>query len=226
MKPAQRSRWLHHFCMLSVLELVGKIKVLLSFGLHIAPISPITTALSLGGTILGPLPMALTLIIRAALNTLWYTPLSFLHALHIPSLAGMLVWSTFYPTLHATRMPSLSTRSLLALIPASCMLLFWFVAPGAWLYGALWLFPIAAIIIPHRSSFLHALASTGTTHALGSIMWLFSHPMNTAAWQSLIPVACIERLLLAGLLAGLFCGARYLSTSIFSPKNAASIPAA
>lgn len=226
MKPAQFSGWLHYSCMLSVLELVSKIKVLLPFGLHIVPLSPLTTIISFGGTLFGPLPLALSLIVRAMISLLWHTPLSLLHALHIPSLAGMYLWSTFYPSLYQTRMPSLHKRLLLALIPASCMVIFWSLVPGAWLYGALWLFPIATIVIPHRSSFLHALASTGTVHALGSLLWLFTHPMTDAAWLALIPIVCIERICLATVLTALLHGTRYASQHLFRSKKAAPIYAA
>ncbi len=86
------------------------------------------------------------------------------------------------------------------LIPMLCMALFLLhpVGGAVWGYALYWLIPIGLYFLNSNHLFLTALGSTFTAHAVGSIIWLYTVPMDTFAWQILIPVVLIERLLFAG----------------------------
>jgi len=85
-------------------------------------------------------------------------------------------------------------------IPMLCMALFLFHPVGgvAWAYALYWLIPIGLYFFNSNHPFLTALGSTFTAHAVGSVIWLYTVPMDAFAWQALIPAVLIERLLFAG----------------------------
>lgn len=107
---------------------------------------------------------------------------------NIPSLCGALYFSLIGTTL--------IRKLALCAIPVSCMILFlahptgWQAAP----YALYWLIPIMTILVKHNSFFLHALGSTFTTHAVGSVLWLYTKSIPASVWLGLIPVVFIERL--------------------------------
>jgi len=86
------------------------------------------------------------------------------------------------------------------IIPMLCMALFLLHPIGgvAWAYALYWLIPIALYFLNSDYLFLTALGSTFTAHAVGSVIWLYTVPMDAFAWQALIPIVLIERLLFAG----------------------------
>jgi hypothetical protein len=65
------------------------------------------------------------------------------------------------------------------------------------LYSLYWFIPLFATSLPHKSTFFDALGSTFTTHAVGSVIWLYTHTMTANMWLSLIPVVAFERLIFA-----------------------------
>jgi hypothetical protein len=73
-------------------------------------------------------------------------------------------------------------------------------------YTAYWIIPLIALAYPHKNFFAHALGSTFITHAVGSVIWLYTRPTTPLYWMSLIPVVIIERLLIAaGMTILYFC---------------------
>ena len=105
----------------------------------------------------------------------------------LPSTCGALCWGT-------------SSRIIRMGIPLFCIILFHvhpvgrMVSPYSWY----WLIPI--VVYGMRSSSLVglSLANTFVTHAVGSVMWLYTRPMTTAQWWALIPVVAVERCVIAG----------------------------
>jgi len=101
----------------------------------------------------------------------------------------------FLPMLFAAVYFSRSHIKFSAIIPAACILLFWLNPVGAqvWYFPLLfWLIPIAATFLPDRL-LLKSLGSTLTAHAIGSVIWLWTVPMTVAQWQTVIPLAIVER---------------------------------
>ncbi len=103
--------------------------------------------------------------------------------LYLPTLAGSLVLST-------------NSKLFKILIPLSCMGLFLVHPTGAhsWLYTLYWLIPIGISCLSSRSIVLKSLASTFTTHAVGSTIYLYTHPTTSLYWHALIGQVWIERL--------------------------------
>ncbi len=107
-------------------------------------------------------------------------------AYHIPGYCAALYWNTQH-------------WSIRLFLPVACMVLFILHPVGfnAFAYALYWLIPIGLYFIPHNNTFLTALGSTFTAHAIGSVIWLYTVPMTSAMWLSLIPVVFIERILFA-----------------------------
>ncbi len=85
-----------------------------------------------------------------------------------------------------------------ALIPAVCMALFILHPVGrkAWLYSTYWLIPILGRVLPNKVKgrlLLQSFGATFTAHAVGSVLFLYTVPMTSAAWLALIPIVALER---------------------------------
>lgn len=116
---------------------------------------------------------------------------SVLLSCHIPSFCAALY-------LALTKKNNKITTTLAATLPLVCMILFCLhpVGAQAWAYSLFWIIPIAVATVSHRSFFLHALGSTFTAHAAGSVIWLYLGLVTIpATWLALIPVVICERLL-------------------------------
>jgi hypothetical protein len=119
---------------------------------------------------------------------------SVLLSCHIPSFCAALYLAL---TKHNNKVATI----LAAALPVACMALFCLhpVGAQAWTYSLFWIIPVAAATLSHHSFFVHALGSTFTAHAVGSILWLYLGLITApAAWLALIPVVICERLLFAG----------------------------
>jgi hypothetical protein len=87
-----------------------------------------------------------------------------------------------------------------AIVPLICMVLFIVHPEGriAWLYSMYWLIPIMGSLFPRRFLLLKSLGATFTAHAVGSVLWLYTFPMEAGQWLALIPTVAYERILFAG----------------------------
>ena len=151
-----------------------------------------------------------TLIIMATL--------SYKHILlvyHIPTFCGALYYKRY----------GLLTTAIIGF----CFL-FFLIHPTGWAaswYSIYWLIPLITTLLPHNNSFLDALGSTFTVHAVGSVLWLYTHTMSPETWLNLIPLVAAERLLYAsGMTLSLhiwhkaqdMCTTVYHKTALFSKK--------
>ena len=67
----------------------------------------------------------------------------------------------------------------------------------AMVYSLYWLIPALVGAGFGRSFFVQALGATFTAHAVGSVIWLYTVPMTSSDWLSLIPLVAVERLTFA-----------------------------
>lgn len=87
----------------------------------------------------------------------------------------------------------------MALASCSAIILFnlQLVSASALCYSLLWLIPLA-ISMSRKNTFLTALGSTFTAHAVGSVAWAYFGPaMGASVWLGLIPVVLFERFMFA-----------------------------
>jgi len=138
----------------------------------------------------------IALCIRSSLTsyTLHMTPHLAL-AYHIPTFFAALYLATI-----AQPKVNFLQRAGMALLIVACFAAFGLHSVGsqAVAYTAFWLIPLLSTLIAHNNRFFHALASTFTAHAVGSVIWLYSvGPVSPAAWLALMPVVVVERLLFA-----------------------------
>jgi len=89
-------------------------------------------------------------------------------------------------------------RYVTALVPALCMILFVIhpIGQEAWLYSLYWLIPILGAVLPQKIPgrlWFRSFGATFTAHAIGSVVWLYTVPMEASAWLGLIPVVAFER---------------------------------
>lgn len=123
---------------------------------------------------------------------------------HLPTLCGALYLSLI-------RKNSWHTKIISALPALVCMALFWIHPIGrcAALYPLYWIIPIAVAVTRPQAFFLHALGSTFTTHAVGSVLWLYGGLLcSPVAWNALIPIVAFERFGFACMMTGVFYGIR------------------
>jgi hypothetical protein len=130
--------------------------------------------------------------IRTIMTLLWaqsYNTL--LLACHIPTLAA-----TCYLSL--MRNPSNFRRGIAALCPIACAIAFICHPTGmqAVAYTSFWIIPVITALYG-QSMFMHALGSTFTAHAVGSVIWLYTMPISATSWLALMPIVCLERLTFA-----------------------------
>lgn len=140
-----------------------------------------------GGLAGSGLVLALGLVMRSYFGLLSFKILAY----HIPSFFAAASWAN-------------SHWSIRVFVPAICMVLFvvhpvgFYAAP----YALYWLIPIYLHYSVSKNLFSTALASTFIAHAVGSVIWLYTVPMTTAAWLALIPIVLLERLLIAAGMVG------------------------
>ncbi len=137
--------------------------------------------------------------------------LSFLAFSGIPTFFASLYWAS-------------SSVIVRGLIPLLCMLLFLLHPIGlqAAPYALFWFIPLAIALQRNQSLFATALGSTFVSHAVGSVIWLYTAQMDASYWYALLPVVPVERVVYA---AGMAIGYRMLLNlfSSLSKKQLASI---
>jgi len=71
------------------------------------------------------------------------------------------------------------------------------VGAQAMLYSCYWFIPMVIGAVCGRSLFAQMLGATFTAHAVGSVIWLYTVPMNASTWLALIPLVALERITFA-----------------------------
>ena len=122
---------------------------------------------------------------------------------HLPTLSG-----TLYLTTHS--------RIVRLALPLLCIIFFIMHPVGAksMLYTVYWIPPVLMAFYKPRSIFLQAVGSTLTTHAVGSVFWLYTHQTNPLFWHSLLSVVWMERLLFALFMTATYYGATACYTRV------------
>jgi hypothetical protein len=117
---------------------------------------------------------------------------------HIPSFCAGLYITAF-------RAGSARKYALGCALPLLCIVLFITdpVGSKAWWYSLYWVIPCVITLIPSAPRFLQLLATTFVAHAVGSLVWLFTHPLTAEQWQFLVGVVWYERLLAACVMYGI-----------------------
>lgn len=130
--------------------------------------------------------IGLVVALRVGMKTLLIgTPLIAL-VYHIPGFCASAYWA-------------MENKLISLIIPLICMGAFIAHPIGlqAAPYSLYWLIPMALFFVPRKTIFMHSLASTFIAHAVGSVVWLYLHPMGPEVWYGLIPVVAVERLMFA-----------------------------
>lgn len=124
---------------------------------------------------------------------------------HIPSFCGALYFASVVSHHNVLK------KLLFCLIPLACMLLFIAHPVGSHVpyYSFFWLIPVITALISHNSFLLHALGSTFTSHAVGTILWLYTHTTTVQFWHMLMPIVPFERIVLATGMTLLYYGLSY-----------------
>ena len=109
---------------------------------------------------------------------------------------------TYLPTLAGSLALATQSRTFKVAIPALCIGLFVIHPIGhqSVLYTTYWLVPMIIGLMMKPGIFLRSLASTMTTHAVGSVIFLYSHSTTSIFWHALIARVWYERLVYALLL--------------------------
>lgn len=73
-----------------------------------------------------------------------------------------------------------------------------------WYFTLFWTIPIISHFLRDRFLFARALGATFTAHAVGGCLWIWAFALPAPAWNGLIPVVAMERLLFALGICGSF----------------------
>lgn len=116
----------------------------------------------------------------------------------------------FFHSIAAYHIPTIcasyyvSSKSKIAAIglPLLCMIAFLAHPVGyqAAPYVLYWFIPIFLTLFNITSVVGFSLTTTFIAHAVGSVIWLYTKPMSSAEWLSLLPVVFVERCCFAGLM--------------------------
>ncbi len=181
------SHYVNSFLAFSLIKLSSLFKVSYVFGSHAAFFSLSNCSLPLTGRYFGFTGISIITIASMITRLIWggITPLSLL-VYHVPGFCAGLYWAA----------PHIATRLLLPI----AMFLAFIIHPigsQSFLYASLWLVPMAVYAARLQHIFAHALASTLIAHAVGSVIWIYAVPTTALFWNSLLPVALVERLTFA-----------------------------
>lgn len=182
----------HSFLTACGIKIASFIKISYIIGSHAAFFSASSIALPLMGSFSRipaiTMSCAFGFMIRLALGASVLPMLAY----WVPGLCAALYW----------QMPSKIYR---AGLPLLCMALFLVhpVGIAAAPYAFYWFIPFVIAFIKSENIWTHALASTFTAHAIGSVIWLYTMPITAAMWLALIPIVACERMLYA---AGIVVG--------------------
>lgn len=119
-------------------------------------------------------------------------------------------YSFYLPTLCGTLWLSTESRILKLSIPALCIALFVSHPQASVLFSCYWIIPLILSFTPKRFIFLQAVGSTFTTHAVGSVLWLYTHQTDPLFWNALLGRVLFERLSYALILAISYYGLKAL----------------
>lgn len=168
-----------------LIKLSGLFKLSFIVGSHIAFFSAVAVITPLAGAfagITGSLGVfGVSILLRALL--MGSMPFHFL-AYHIPGLFASVHWATQSKIVRIA--PALLCMALFIVHP---------IGSGAALYSLFWLIPVYTTLLATETVFSRALGSTFTAHAVGSVIWLYTVPMASDQWLSLMPVVVVERAL-------------------------------
>ena len=116
------------------------------------------------------------------------------------------------PTLCASYYVASRSRVVAIGLPLLCMFAFLVHPVGfqAAPYVLYWLIPIVLALFNITSLIGFSLTTTFIAHAVGSVIWLYTKPMSSAEWLSLLPVVFAERCCFAGLIILVY----YAGTSV------------
>lgn len=156
----------------SISQIIGSTKSFTLFELF-API---------GGMFLGPIFGGLSAFVARLLNAI-------LHKQNLDWLAFV----QFLPAVLGAVYFGLKTKKSAIIFPI-CIALFLINPIGrqAWLYSAIWLIPFVATFFK-KNLLLNSLGATFTSHAVGSVIYLYAFSLTPAIWLGLIPVVFLER---------------------------------
>ncbi len=160
----------------------------------------------------GSLGIALVLMLKASYSYAFLTLSPFFVVYHFPTISA----SAYFI--------SRKTEWLCGfIIPALCIALFTAhpVGQHAYAYSFYWFIPMIITFFKMHSLFARSLASTFIAHAVGSVIWLHTHPtMTSSRWMSLIPVVAYERCMFAIMMTVGYMLVSKTYTNIISLHNA------
>ena len=206
---------------IGLIELFSQIAVSAKIGSSVPAFFSATHCFApLIGVISGVSGSSLLCVIRTIVKIIFIGHTSnILLVYNIPSFCAALYFALLGITLDETSSRSIVRKVAACLIPVTCMILFIAHPTGlhAFPYTFYWFIPIITALMPHSSFFLHALGSTFTAHAVGSVLWLYCKSIPAAAWLGLIPVVFVERIVFALGMVVCYYAARSIKTYMIVP---------
>lgn len=196
-----RKSWIQEVCVgialcaaryVTLWFIIGSFHLFFSGTTVVAPLAGLYTAPSMLSL------WFLASIMRFCMQHTFTFSLQLLSVYHIPTQVAAWYWQISQEK--ATSTGITWTGAIFAIIPLLCMALFimhpvgWYAAP----YTLYWFIPSVIVLYAPKNRWLLALGSTFTAHAVGSVLWIWTHPgMSSAMWMCLIPIVGQERFVIA-----------------------------
>lgn len=201
-----------------ICKIASFLSLFLTFGSHTVIFSGFTLMAPVTGTFF-TLPTSLLLVAGLLVSKCGVTMYAITFG--IPTIIASLCWAIeFHPNKTA-----LFLKTILHLaIPLICILFFIKhpVGKHAFLYSFYWFIPIILSFIKKNkyTLFRASFSINFITHAIGSILWLYTIPTTPTFWLALIPIVAIERILLSLATMGLVHSSRtILKHSLLRTKS-------
>lgn len=149
----------------------------------------------IAGSFIGSIPGVIAVFLMQVVNFL-------VHGARIED-AGTII--RFFPMLFAVLYFAKKGKFNL-IIPIAAIMAFVAhpIGRSVWYFSLFWLIPIIAYFFRDRFLFARALGSTFTAHAVGGALWIWVFALPATAWNALIPVVIVERLVFALGITGSF----------------------
>jgi len=118
---------------------------------------------------------------------------------HIPGLCASASWATRHAVVNVG-------------IPVLCIAAFLAhpVGLSAGVLSLYWVVPIVIWMKNKKGTWAIALSSTFIAHAVGTVIWLYTHDTTTQFWWALVPLVAVERLIYAAGMVSIYTVVNYV----------------
>lgn len=125
------------------------------------------------------------------------------------------------PTIFASLALRYWDYKIAVIIPVCAMFLFWMHPTGAevFYYAWYWFIPGIIYFVEKDTMITRAFIASFVSHAVGSVIWLYTREIPAFLWDALVPIVIFERIMIAGGMIGCILLFRYIHEFVGECKS-------